>query len=217
MKKELLEVALPLEVVGTPTDGLLIGRADLAEALRIVAHLMGKRVSGASLTYEDGWLFIAAGRAVAKAPARGFWPLTIVVPSSWVRRLGRSLPPGDPVSLRVENGRIYANSYSEPCQWSIEELPLHPSVNDAPTRASRIFEAATALKPFLVGREDIESLIKEVHARGNPMWREEEAPMIAAVAKAWEFLAPLGVETADLRRIVDMAVRDAWKAKAKQK
>jgi hypothetical protein len=67
-----------------PTDGLIVARADLAEALGIVSHLMGRRVSGASLRFEDGWLFVAAGRAVAKAPAQGVWPLTTIVgPNRW--------------------------------------------------------------------------------------------------------------------------------------
>ena len=35
--------------------------------------------------------------------------------------------------------------------------------------------------------------------------------MIAIVAKAWMLLAPLGIETADIRRLVDKAVRNAWK------
>jgi hypothetical protein len=35
--------------------------------------------------------------------------------------------------------------------------------------------------------------------------------MIAMIAKAWMLLAPLGVETADLRRLVNDAVRNAWK------
>ena len=35
--------------------------------------------------------------------------------------------------------------------------------------------------------------------------------MIAMIAKAWVLLAPMGVETADLRRLVNDAVRNAWK------
>jgi hypothetical protein len=35
--------------------------------------------------------------------------------------------------------------------------------------------------------------------------------MISIVAKAWVLLAPLGIETPDLRRLVELAVRNAWK------
>lgn len=196
-----------------PKDGLIVGRAALAQALRIVSGEMGRRVSGASLRFEDGWLFVAAGRAVAKVPAQGFWPVTIIVGSSWVRRLGKSLPPGDPVYLHVENGRLYANKYSEPCKWTTVEDPLLPSLGGV-TEGRRILEAATALKPFLVSREDLHSLVELARNRGPATWREEDEAMISAVSKAWALLAPLGVETSDLRGLIDGAVRNAWKAKS---
>jgi hypothetical protein len=194
-----------------PTDGLIVPRADLAEALEIVSHLMGRRVSGASLRFEDGWLFVAAGGTVAKAPAQGVWPLTIVVGPTWVRRLAKSLPPGDPVLLRVENGRLYANKYSEPCGWSTEKDPLDPSLGTI-TEEQRIFEAATVLKPFLVGKGDIESLVKTARNRGPAKRLASEETMISAVSKAWAHLAPLGVETSDLRTTIDGVVRNAWRA-----
>lgn len=194
-----------------PTDGLIVARADLAGAMGIVSRLMGRRVPGASLRFKDGWLFITAGRGVAKAPAQGDWPLTIIVGSSWVRRLAKSLPPGDPVLLHVENGRLYANKYSEPCKWSTEENPLDTSLG-AFSEEQRIFEAATVLKPFLVGKGDIQSLVNTARNRGPAIWLESEETMISAVSRAWALLAPLGVETSDLRNLVDGAVRNAWKA-----
>lgn len=194
-----------------PTDGLIVPRADLAEALGIVSRLMGRRVTGASLRFEDGWLFITAGMGVAKAPVQGDWPLTIIVGSSWVRRLAKSLPPGDPVLLHVENGRLYANKYSEPCKWSAVANPLDPSLGIF-TEEQRIFEAATVRKPFLVGKGDIQSLVKTARKRGPATWLESEETMISAVSKAWAILAPLGVETLDLRNLVDGAVRNAWKS-----
>jgi hypothetical protein len=39
--------------------------------------------------------------------------------------------------------------------------------------------------------------------------------MIATVAKAWIVLAPLGVETSDLRSLIDNAVRNAFTGKSK--
>ena len=193
-----------------PTDGLIVARAELAEALGIVAQLMGRRATGASLRFEDGWLFVAAGSAVAQARARGSWPLTIIVGPSWVRRLAKSLPPGDPVLLRVENGRLYANKYSEPCGWSTAKDPLDPSLGKV-TEARRISEAASVLKPFLIGREEIEALVKMARKRGPLTWLESEETMISAVSRAWAHLAPLGIETSDLRSLVDGAVRNAWK------
>jgi len=39
--------------------------------------------------------------------------------------------------------------------------------------------------------------------------------MIATVAKAWIVLAPLGVETSDLRSLIDNAVRNALQGSQK--
>jgi len=37
--------------------------------------------------------------------------------------------------------------------------------------------------------------------------------MTAIVAKAWVLLAPLGIETTDIRRLMEKTVRNAWKEK----
>lgn len=188
-------------------DGLEVSRADLLHAVEIVAGLMGKQPSGASLQFEDGWLYIESGRGIAKTPARGTWPLTIIVGASWVRRLARSMPAGDTIRLRVDEGRIYANRYSEPCTLTAVDQPINPKR----PQLNEILEAARILKPLLIKRSDIETLVAEARAKGLVSWSEEEKKMIAIVAKAWVLLAPLGVETADIRRLVDNAVRNAWK------
>jgi hypothetical protein len=188
-------------------DGLEVSRADLLHAVEIVAGLMGKQPSGASLQFEDGWLYIESGRGIAKTPARGTWPLTIIVGTSWVRRLAKSMPAGDPVRLRVDEGRLYANRYSEPCGWTAVEQPINPKR----PQLDEIMEAARILKPLLIKKSDIEKMVAEAGARGTPSWSEEEKKMTAIIAKAWVLLAPLGVETADLRRLVNDAVRNAWK------
>jgi len=50
-----------------------------------------------------------------------------------------------------------------------------------------------------------------VRARGTASWCVEEKKMMAIVAKAWLLLASLGVETSDIRRLVDSAIRHAWR------
>ena len=192
-----------------PVDGLDVPRADLAQALKIAAGLMSKRAAGASLCFEEGWLYIESGEAIAKAPARGVWPVTIVVGASWVRRLARSIPSGDPVRLHIEDGRLYANRYSEPCVWTPVDRPVKPEL-PAPDEKRLILEAATVLKPLLVGWADLEALVVKTRARGPAAWRQEEKTMITLIARAWEILAPFGVETADIRKLVDRRVRNAW-------
>ena len=188
-------------------DGLEVSRADLLHAVGIVAGLMGRRPSGASLQFEDGWLYIESGDGIAKTPARGTWPLTIIVGASWVRRLAKNMPAGDPVRLRVEEGRLYANRYSEPCARTAVKQPINPKGPEQ----DKILEAARILKPLLITKWDLAALVVDASARGTALWSEEDKKMIAIIAKAWVLLAPLGVETADLRRLVNDAVRNAWK------
>lgn len=193
-----------------PLYELEVSRADLIQALKIIARVVAKSPVEASFRFESGCLSIEAGETTADAPANGTWPLPIFVGATWIRRLARRMPSGDPIHLRVEAGRLYANRYSEPCAWT----PLDRSENlELPEIAEEglILEATRILKPLLISLEALESLVAEVRARGPAEWRPEDKQMIALVAKAWKLLAPLGVETSDIRRLVDKAVRDAWK------
>ena len=54
-------------------------------------------------------------------------------------------------------------------------------------------------------------MVAEALTKGTPSWSEEDKKMLAIIARAWVLLAPLGVETADIRRLVNNAVRNAWK------
>jgi len=106
----------------TPSS-LEVGRADLAQALKIVARVVGKDPGDVSLRFEDGHLSIEALGTVATAPARGVWPVPIFVRASWVRRLVRRMPSGNPLRLEVKEDRIYLERYSEPCALAPAELP----------------------------------------------------------------------------------------------
>ena len=200
-----------------PPYELEVSRADLAQALKTVARAIGKHPGDASFRFEDGCLSIEAGNTVADAPARGTWPLPIFVSTCWVRRVARRVPAGDPIHLRVDAGRLYANRYSEPCTGTPSERP-------APTEQSAIDEnvlisaAAWILKPLRVERPAVESLVSEALARGTSSWSrgvvawsEEEKKMRIIVENAWMKLAPFGVGMPDIRRLVDKTLRDAWK------
>ncbi len=189
---------------------LEVSRADLIQALKIVARAIRKRPGDACFRFGDGCLSIDAYNTVAGAPACGAWPLPIFVGTSWVRRLAKRLPVGDPIHLRVDAGRLYANRYSEPCAWTPREqsAPAEPPLID---ENLLIQEAARVLKPLRIRRSHLEELVSETRAKVTAAWSVDEKKMIAIIAKAWVLLAPLGVETADIRRLVDNAVRNAWK------
>jgi hypothetical protein len=189
---------------------LEVSRADLAQALKIVARAIRKGPGDASLRFGEGSLSIDAYNTVADAPACGTWPLPIFVGTSWISRLARRLPAGDPINLRVDAGRLYANRYSEPCAWTPREQPA-PAEPPPIDEDLLIHEAVRILKPLRVRRSQLVELVSEARAKTTASWSVEEKKMIAIVAKAWVLLAPLGVETADIRRLVDKAVRNAWK------
>jgi hypothetical protein len=193
-----------------PPYRLEVSRTDLAQALKIISRAVGKRQGDASFRFHDGRLSIEADNTAAGVPARGTWPLPIFVGSSWIRRLARRMPAGDPLHLRVDEGRLHANRYSEPCAWTPREqlAPAEPLPID---ENLLIQEAARILKPLRIRRSHLEELVSEARARGTVSWSVEEKKMIAIVAKAWVLLAPLGVETSEIRRLVDNAVRNAWK------
>ena len=193
-----------------PKHELQLSRTDLAQALKAAAHAVGKYPGHVGLRFDGGSLTIEAGSTVATAPASGFWPAPIFVGASWVRRMGRRLPPGDPIHLRVDAGRLYVNRYSEVCSLTGAEHVVSNWLSEA-DEARLIREAARILRPLRVGAEELETLVAETHVNGPVSPTAEERKFLSIIAKAWVLLAPLGVETDDLRQLVDNAVRNAWK------
>ena len=189
---------------------LSIGRADLTHALKIVTRGIGKYAGQASLRFENGLLSVEAHGTVASAPASGAWPIPIFVHASWVRRLSRRMPLGDPLRLEIKEDRIYLERYSEPCALTPTAIPANPDLPQIDEKGL-IEEAAKVLKPLLVKRSDLEELVAEARANGAASWSTDEKKMASIVAKAWVILARLGVETTDIRRLVHKAVRNAWK------
>jgi hypothetical protein len=192
-----------------PVNGLEVSRDDLSKAVNIVAGMARKWSKGVSLRFSDGWLFIEAGhsRGIARAPARGCWPVTIIVGISWVRRLAKSMPAGDPIRLRVEDGMLHANRYSQPCSLSSNESPFSPEAPGS-DEAAVISEAAKILKPLYIRRKDIQGLVLYTRVEGTSKWSLNDRKMISIIAKAWALLGPLGIETADIRELADDAVRN---------
>ena len=189
---------------------LQLARSDLAEALKAAAHGVGKSPGDVGLRFDAGSLAIEASGTVATAPARGFWPVPIFVGASWVRRMGKRLPPGDPIRLRVEAGRLYLNRYSEACSLTATDHLVSNELSEA-DEAGLVKEAARILRPLRVGIEDLEKLVTETRVNGPVSPSAEERKLLWIIAKAWVLLAPLGVGTDDLRQLVDTAVRNAWK------
>jgi hypothetical protein len=192
-----------------PPYELEVSRADLAQALKFVVRAIGKRPGDASLSFQDGSLSIEAANTMADATARGTWPHPIFVSASWIRGMAKGLPAGDPIHLRVDAGRLYTNRHSGPCAGTPSKRP-EPAERSAIDEDLLISKAARILKPLRIGKSHLEELVAEARARGTA-WSAEDEKTLGIVVKAWMLLAPLGVEAADIRRLVDNAVRTAWK------
>lgn len=189
---------------------LEVSRADLLTQLKFLSKAMGKSTKSVILRFQGGTLVIEAGESTVEIFARGDWPVAIITDAIWAHVLAKKMPAGDPVRLRVQEGKLYANAFSVRCAFALEELPpiLEPPKSD---ERRLIVEVAEILKPLRLSKEDVEKLVTEARARGNATWTHHDKKMIEVVARAWKLLAPLGVETSDIRRCVDDAVRNAWK------
>ena len=187
--------------------------AEFKEALRSLARSMPRTQRAVSLWFEDGKLFIDADPAGVRVPARGEWFATTIVAASWVRRLAKRMPTRNPIRLRAADGKLYVNRFSEPCSLSFVRHHRDPE----PPNTDVISKAAIILEPLLIRREEVEQAVASARARGTVVWSEQERPVMTIIGQAWALLAPLGVETNDLRRLVDDANRDAWKRAERRK
>jgi hypothetical protein len=159
---------------------------------------------------------IAVGEADFAIAAEGKWARPVSIDASWIQKMNRLLPAGNPLVLRVEKKHFYINSFGVPCHEVAKKKAPAPS-NVEPSRETlrSIGQAAKLLEPFHVTVQDVIELVKKAQRAGPPFWTTDATKMIATVAKAWIVLAPLGVETSDLRSLIDNAVRNAFTGKSK--
>jgi hypothetical protein len=185
----------PLEAPHT----LKVSRADLAVALKNVSRAIRKQTVHAEFRFGSDALTIRVADTTAEAPALGTWPKAIFVNASFVNKLAKLIPEGDPVRLHVESGRLYANRFSQTCAESPTDLEL-PKIDEHVL----ISEATKRLEQLFIKRTDLEKLVSEVQEK-RTAWSLEDHRLLPVVMKAWSLLAPLGVEPADIRRLISEA------------
>jgi len=202
---------------GTAKSSQFEVRVEREELLRYLA-VLSKSISAkdkvARISFDDGWLMIAVGEADCAIAADGRWAKPVSIDASWIPKMNRLMPAGNPLVLRVEKKHFYINSFGVPCHDVAKKKPPAPSKVEPSREAIRsIGEAAKLLEPFHVTAQDVIELVKKAKCAGPPLWTAEETKMIATVAKAWALLAPLGIETSDLRFLIDNAVRNGFTRK----
>jgi hypothetical protein len=191
-----------------------VEREELLRYLTVLSKSISAKDKVAHISFDDGWLMIAVGEADCAIAAEGRWVKPVSIDASWIPKMNRLMPAGNPLVLRVERKHFYINSFGVPCHEVAKKKPLAPSKVEPSREALRsIGEAAKLLEPFHVTAQDVIELVKKAQCAGPPLWTTDETKMIATVAKAWAFLAPLGVETSDLQSLIDNAVRNGFTRK----
>jgi hypothetical protein len=86
---------------------------ELAEALAIVTIGIRKGTSSdARFSVADGFLDIMGPGATHSIEFRGTWPSAVLVDASLLKTIASRLPQDDPLSVRVENSRIFFGGFS---------------------------------------------------------------------------------------------------------
>lgn len=94
----------------------------------------------------------------------------------------------------------------------LEAAGADPQVAEARARLDKISaEAASVLKAYRVSPEAIRELCERKIEQGERRFRERDAAAVALISKVWAKLAPLGVEPADIKELMDSSLRNSWK------
>jgi hypothetical protein len=194
---------------------LRVSRAAFRESLRRLRRTGKKSLAPARLESCDGEFIMNWNGSTERIAADGHWAEPVYAPSSWIRTLANSLPKGDPLTLQVHGGRLYVQKYSQPCVdpgEPCDEQALPPDGQTLPPdeRERRVKKVAVVLQTFRVQRADIEALVTRCEMQGGVAHSPEEKNMLKRLAEAWVLLAPFGVGTEDLYKLVQQRIRRAW-------
>ncbi len=190
------------------TASVFVQRREFLLCLRHLSSEVRRTICPEALvTYEDGMLAIRVGMHIEEIPADGTWSGGAFVGKGWPERIRRKPPDGDVLLIRVEDGRLFVQAYSEPCRW-VEGSPEYTVPEPAPPDPSEaIAKAAQLLAPFHVGQERLRELVgrrpDELGITGSPRG-------VRRIVQAWAVLAPFGVSAGDLEAAVEESVRRAW-------
>ncbi len=185
---------------------LAVERAPLQESLRRLRKTGKQSSEPVCLGYANGALTISWAGSSEQVPAKGQWPPTVFVPSGWLRALAKALPEGDPLRMRLDNGRVITESLS----CVVVDPGTQTELVNAQDRARRISKAAAALRAFRVGEDDIEHLIDRSELEGNHRYHPDEDRLLKSVGEAWAALAVSGVSADDIYKLVQQQIRQAW-------
>jgi hypothetical protein len=168
---------------------------EFTDGLRTLARTVKPAKAGeAILRFEDGQLVIRVGGGEIAIAATGRWSGEARVNGALVLAIAKHPPEKDPLTLRVEAGRLCLASLSVPCEWQetgtakLEipiETPFIEILRIGINNTDEALKQSGILLPVHDARRRCEALIK----------------------RAANALRPLGIQPGDVKRMVDDHIR----------
>lgn len=155
-----------------------------------------KKTEQVVLSFDGELLNMDMSRARIKVPARGSWDRHVRVTALLLVSIVKLPPPGDPITLRVENGRLLVGTTSCPCEWqapvkSLIQLPLYA---DTPMLLALKLRYTTDQ----IRTSGLQKAVDEAEEKCN-----------RDIDFAVKGLAKYGIKPTDLRSLVDQALRES--------
>ena len=176
---------------------LHVNRITLLQGLKSwIKSVKPLKMEQAVLSFDGSLLYVDMSGVSIKAPAQGSWNGQVRVTTGLLVSIAKIPPPDDPITFRVEDGRIFVGNSSCPCEWqaswqSLIQLPL-----DADT-------------PLLLALK-LRYTADQIRASGlKAVVDKAEEKCNRNVNTAIKVLAKYGVKPADLRALVDQALRES--------
>ena len=177
---------------------LKVDRLQLSQALKNMAKFAKpKQQTEAIVSFDGASMTIDAGGMTFGVAAEGSWAGQARVNVWFFLGLAKGLPAGETLTVAVDDGKLRvagsSTGFSAPCVWQEREsnvirLPMNPT-----------FPTLLALRLNYTDEEIARSGLAETV-------REAEKRRDRLVAQAAAILEPLGVQSLDLRRVVDEAI-----------
>ncbi len=195
-----------------PAFALEVETPQLLQALKRIASQTVKS-EWIHLRYALGILLISSGDTSLEVRAAGSWTEVVSVARSWVPAvLGFPLPQ-QVTTLRVENGKLFAQDVGVGCITGSDSQ----ANQEIAERQKRVNAAAAALNRYGVSAKEIEELVMQADAETARLWGPNDDRIVRDVANAWQCLASYGVEASAVRRLLVKKSRDLWKDSGKMR
>lgn len=190
---------------------LTVSTADSAKAFGMIAKFERPGKS-ARISFSDGFMSVSVAQTVREMPAQGSWARPVFFRTLTLGAFAKTPPTRAHVVIRVDDGKLMFDNFGVSCSFvALEESGGDPGLEDSVKGALRI------LSRYHLDRTDIDQLVANAKPDYAMLWGPADESILADIASAWTFLAPHGVEAAEIRRVVNERLRGALKSPGRSK